>query len=237
LKRFLSAALFALLASCLSVLAQDDTAQKGWSVVAECQIIVLPQAAAISLLPKLLDEQEIDSGYSKVLQLVANQQAQLIANLVVRARDKEKGIGRTTEELRCASHYEPPDLPWERSEEPGALKYWPLVGPSPFLFETHETGVTLHVEPSVRADGRLVEVAFAAEHVRLLRWEKVDCGKLPDGDRLFVETPIYHSIQDKAEFALVSGRRVLVGMHKLPGTPERIELHFFKARVLSNIAP
>jgi hypothetical protein len=61
------------------------------------------------------------------------------------------------------------------------------------------------VEQTVSADGAHLEVTCSTEHVRFLRWEKVDCGKLADGDRLFIEQPVFHTMKDTGTFVLENG--------------------------------
>ena len=76
-------------------------------------------------------------------------------------------------------------------------------------------------------------MSLGPSHVRFLRWEKVDCGKLADGNRLFIEQPVFHTMKDTGTFVLENGKRVLIGSHKVPGAPERIELFLFKAKAIS----
>src|SRR4029078_9579101 len=131
-----------------------------------------------------------------------------------KVRDREKGTSETVEELRYGTEYDPPNLPQNVPENVEVVKKWPDVGVTTTAFETRNVGAKLQVEPVVSADGTLL-VTCSAEHVRFLRWEKVDWRKLADGKRLFVEQPVFHPMKDSGTFALNNGKRVVIGSHKV----------------------
>jgi hypothetical protein len=81
------------------------------------------------------------------------------------------------------------------------LKDWPVVGITPTAFETRNVGTTLEMEAR-SFDGQLIDLKCVPQHVRFLRWAKTDAGKLPNGERLTVDVPIFHSMRDTSSLIL-----------------------------------
>ena len=192
-------------------------------------MVVLPQKQALTLLPDLMNAKRIEGAFAKIQQLIGSEKAQLVANLVGKLRDREKGLIETLEEVRYPVEFDPPNVPQNVPENVEALKSWPHVGVTPTAYEPRKVGAIMDLDASVNAAETLLEIKCSGEHVRFLRWEKVDCGKLADGQRLFIEQPAFHSMKSTGSFYLANGERLLIGTHKLKDTPDRIEFFLFKA--------
>jgi len=208
----------------------DDANEHKWKITAECQMVVLPQKAALPLLPGLLDETRIDSAYEKLQQMIAAGEAELASHLVLNCRDDEPSTSESIEELKYPTDFSPPHLPENAPENPAILKDWPAVAITPTNFETRNVGTMLELEAWVVDAARLnLEVKVVPQHVRFLRWAKTDAGKLANGERLFVEQPIFHTMKNTSNLFLRNGQRVLLGVHKVPEQGDKME--FFLLRV------
>ena len=206
-----------------------------WNVTAECQMIVLPQKLALPLLPQLNDEATIESAYAQLQEWIAKGDAQLAAHIVAKALDGEKAEAVAVEEFRYATEYDPPHLPTESPVNLEVLKAWPVVGITPTAFETRNIGASLEFECRVQSYRNVILTTCVPQQVRFLRWVKADAGVLPDGKRLFVEQPIFHSVKTTSIVALRNGQRVLLGVHKLPEPADALEL--FVLKVSAVLAP
>jgi hypothetical protein len=185
---------------------------------AECQMIIVPQADALAMLPELQDEARIEAAFERLRGLIGLGGADLAAELVIRGNLGVKSVAETIEEFRYGSEFEPPQLPSEVPKENAAevLKQWPLVGITPTAFETRNVGQTLELEVTREKDRGPLLVSAVAQHVRFLRWVKIDGGRMSNGERLSVEQPIFHSMKTQSQFPVRSGERVLLGFHRVP---------------------
>jgi hypothetical protein len=100
------------------------------------------------------------------------------------------------------------------------LKNWPHVGITPTTFETRRVGQTLLLDVHRTKDGQAVICDAKVHDVRLERYTKIDAGRLANGERLFVEQPVFSDMFNNAQFLLQSGRPKLLGVHRLVGEKE-----------------
>jgi hypothetical protein len=206
-----------------------------WNVIAECQMIVLPQMAALPLLPDLGDDEKIAAILEKLQQMIVRGEATLAGNLSVRGGAGVHLTAQSVEEVRYATEYTPPQLPTTVPKEKAAefLKNWPHVGITPTAFETRNVGAMLELTATVSEDGQWLAVETTPKHVRLVRFAKFDAGTLASGGRLSVEQPYFSDLSDHLTMDVRSGQWVLVGQHKVPGEDARVndmELFFLRVR-------
>jgi hypothetical protein len=200
----------------------------GWNITAECQMVVLPQKLVLALLPDLLDETKFEATYSKLQELIAKGEAELAANLVVRAQHEETAVAESNEEFRYATEFDPPQLPGPEVKDVQLLKQWPVVGITPTAFETRNIGALMEIEPKLLPGGHAIDVKIRVQHVRLLAMTKIDAGRLANGERLSVEQPLFHSVVNTNRLLVHNGRRQVLGVHKLKEPKDTFELFFLR---------
>ncbi len=175
-KRLLPVLFFGAILSAISTHAQEvgleDSAK--WNVTAECQMIVLPQKIALPMLADLLDETKIEGAFAKLQEMIANGTAQLAANLIAKAHDGQRAVAESIEEIKYGTDFDPPQLPQNAPNDPEILKHWPITGITPTGFETRNIGATLEVTVTTGESGKLLTVNAVPQHVRFLRWKKID---------------------------------------------------------------
>ena len=227
------------LIACAEVIAEEparDLRSKDsppFTVTAQCQIVLLPQSAALALLPELADDAKCEAAYARLQTMIHGGDAQLVADLVVKTCDGNTASTTAAEEMRYPTEFNPPDapdpkqLPKENAVE--ILKNLPVMGFSPTSFETRDVGPSLELTPiSLSADGRSVEVNVTARDVRFLHWARYDAGGLPNGERLGIEQPQFHSIKNTSTLRLQNGQRILFGAHKIPGDKGSMEVFLLR---------
>jgi hypothetical protein len=208
----------------------DEKESVEWNIRAECQMIVLPQKAALPLIEDLLDQSKIESGYATLKQMITKGEAQFVANLVVTVRNRQKGTAESVEEVPYATLFDPPQLPQGLPANAEVLKSWPVTGVTPTAFEKRKVGTIFEIEARTD-DGRLVHADIVAQHVRLLRWLKTDAGRLANGERLTIEQPVFHDSRSTNTMLLSSGERMLAGVHKTPESPDTLELFVVRVSI------
>lgn len=209
-----------------------------WEVIADCQMVLLPQKAALPLIPDLSDDAKIEAAFATLQQMIAKGEATLAANLVVRGLGDRPLASETTEEMRYPTEFNPPELPGEIPKEKPTefLKAWPVVGITPTAFETRKIGAMLALTASVSLDGQWIAAEVVPQHVRFLRNSKYDGGVLASGEHLSVEQPLFTTLKNTCFLRVHAGQRLLVGIHKVPGEENTMELFFLRIRTQRPVA-
>jgi len=211
---------------------QEKPAGTQWTIIAECQMVVVSQKLAWPLLPDLNDDEKIEGAWAKLQQMIERGDATLVANLSLRGDPGKRMVAEQIQEIRYPTEFTPPYLPDAIPKEHAveALKNWPIVGITPTAFETRNVGATLELETKVSADGKWLALEAVPQHVRLLRMVKIDAGILPSGKHLSLEQPYFSALKDTLTMHLRAGQRVLVGLHKVPAEENNMELFFLRIR-------
>jgi hypothetical protein len=203
------------------------------NATAECQVIVLPVAVALKILPDLVDDMRVDGGYTRLQEMIAAGEAELVGNLVTKAALTETGTAGAVDEVRYPTEFEPPALPNPLPKENALpiLKNWPIVGFTPTAFETRNVGPSIQFTPErIDPSGKLLRINIKADDVRLLQFMSYNAGRLVTGEMMTIEQPRFHSTSSHCEVWVQSGQRLLLGAHKIPGEVQKMEL--FVLRVL-----
>ena len=209
----------------------DDALQEGdWKIHVELHTITLPEKNALALLPELRDETTIAAGWAKLEAMIAKDEAKVFAVLIGEGKDGEKIEARQGEEVRYATEFSPPSL-----VEPGAgQSKEPAKGPQavsfgPTAFEKRDIGIAFTAELSVSADGRRVHMAATPEHTWLLGWEDFENGRLPNNEKIFIKQPRFAVVKTSGHFAMNSGERTLLSIHRVPGRENTMEFFLLRA--------
>src|SRR4051812_34435392 len=72
----------------------------------ECQMVIVPQANALDLMPDLQDEAKSAAAVARLALMVRNGTATLVADLIARGAPNTKLVCETVEETRYATEYE-----------------------------------------------------------------------------------------------------------------------------------
>jgi len=188
-------------------------------------MVTLPQKAALPLIASFGDDDQSDAAWDKVQKMIESGEAKLVADLSLKGSNGQTLISETVEEVRYAKEFQPPALPDKMPSEKAleTLKTWPAVAITPTAFETRKTGEMLTLKVSVPEDGKWLDGTAAPEHVRFLRWDKFDAGKLANGDSLTVQQPQFHSMKNTLSLRLKNGQKALLGVHKVPNVENTFE--------------
>ena len=210
--------------------ADDAVSAARWSLQAECQMLVMPQKLALPLIADLSDDAKIEAAWAAAQQMIARGDATLAANLVLNGEAGKALLSESVEELRYATEFDPPQLPQDVPKEKIAevLKNWPVIGITPTNFETRNLGAMLELNATVSDDGEWISADVTPQHVRLLRMDKFDAGTMPSGEHLTVEQPQFLALKSTLKMHLRSRQRTLVGVHKLPGDENKMELFILR---------
>lgn len=111
--------------------------------------------------------------------------------------------------------------------------YEPVTGGSPATFESRNIGVTLEVEPVVRANG-LIDLNVAPQHAELLGHDYfvIPAGKKEDSAFDGPWQPVFYTMKTTASLTLRSGRHLLLAVHKKAKPAGAVEVFIIGAEIL-----
>ena len=195
-------------------------------VRAELRVVTLPQKEALDLLPQFDDEHQSPAAFAKVEAMIAKGEATLVGIVIAKTGDGRIAVAESAEEYRYGTEFELPQKFAEREQlkEPKSRSLVPVA------FETRDLGLSLEITPTVVSGGRYIHCHVRARHTRLREVERFDCGLSAAKEILFVEQPQFWSATDEGTLVLQNEQRTLLGVHKMPDAPERLELFFLQIK-------
>ena len=195
-----------------------------WIIRAEALAVVMPQEKALAWLPELQDESKIAGAFSEILDAIKRKEVTLAGYPLVSVHDGSKGTSETIDEKIYPTQFEPPS-------EPGDIVPFPtahLETAFSTAFEKRNVGVTLELNATVRAEGKLIDVTSQVQHVSLREWDTYEATRSKTGTVVTVKQPLFFTAKDFFDATLKNGAYVLVGFHKLiipEGSVELFILH------------
>ena len=225
--RLASVALLALLASSPSRSA-DDANDPPWKIHIELQAITLPAKDAFALLPELSDEKSMPAAWTKLEAMITGGKAKVSA--VLRGQTHGAKIeAHQGEDLRYPSQFEQPFPIGNPAGEKADPKQNLGVAFGPTVFEVRATGVMLTADAYASADGKRITVTATPEHVWMLGWQEFEQGRLANNEKIIIKQPRFASAKTTGTFALQSGERTLLSIHRVPDHEKEMELFILRA--------
>ena len=187
----------------------------------EVQMVALPKAKAVALLPRLRREDQIDTADAEIKDMIARKEAELIAWPEVTTLTGQRATTEDIQEVRYST-----DVPAEAaSKEAGAEKAQPK-------YETRNAGVTLEVDPTVSPDGKMIDLTIVPQQVRLLGWRDASIKVCCDGKTTTAQQPLFSTMKVTTSLNLRSGQKCLLGSFQIPGDDKQMELFILQAEVV-----
>lgn len=128
------------------------------------------------ILTEMLAEKDSDGAnmHAKAVAFAKDGKAKILETCLVLGRAGQRFTLESIREEIYPTEYSPPSLPGTFSSTPKSDSSGPPTNPifrSPTAFETRNTGVTVEVEPTLSADGRIIDLHISSEVVTPLRLE------------------------------------------------------------------
>jgi hypothetical protein len=193
-------------------------------VRAEVQMVQLPQARALALLPQLAVSETAAVAWAEIQADCAAGRAQRLAVLLAHARagSEETAFQRDLVPLPESPNTDEP-LIWPPGNASSADR-----SPAPYAPREYGAGdfgywMSLRVEPSF--DGNNLALSIETQHRVFNGWERIESGERADGQILYY--PEANSIERSAKSVVVTQSNVplLLGTWKIAEHPDTIELH------------
>ena len=196
----------------------------GWNVRVDVQMVAMPQARALQLLPELQSEDvaKVENAVKQIQEMIAKKEATLLGWPFVVGLDGEKAVSEAIEERRYPTDFDLPQQP--QVHGPANVSSGPkealLI---PRSFETRNLGATLEANPiSVFDDGKRIGLSIEAQRVTLVGNETFATGITKDGAKTTVDQPQFATERVNTELVVRNREHVLLAVHRMPKPEDQI---------------
>jgi hypothetical protein len=225
-------AAFGLVAGPLVAQEENEEPRPKWRVHVELHVVRLGEKKAFGLLPELRDEKKIQGAWQKLEKMIAAGEAKLEASPGGVTEDGDSIKVWEGEEVKYPIEFEQPQLmDWTEEqkravEKEGGVKVAANAGVSfaATTFETRNVGLEFSGVVSASRDGKWVEVESETNRVWLKQWDDFEAGRLANNEKILIKQPRFSSVKAQMQLRLESGERMLLSVHRVPGTKEEMEL-------------
>ena len=194
----------------------------------ELQAITLPEKDALALLPELSDEKSMPAAWTKLEAMITGGKAKVSA--VLRGQTHGAKIeAHQGEDVRYPSQFEQPFPIGNPAGEKADPKQKLGVAFGPTVFEVRATGVMLTADAYASADGKRITLTATPEHVWMLGWQDFEVGRLANNEKIIIQQPRFASAKATGTFAVQSGERTLLSIHRVPEHENEMELFILRA--------
>jgi hypothetical protein len=189
-----------------------------WRVQISTQMVAVPEAAALALLPDLQsnDRAKVDAANAKIQEMLKKKEAVLLAWPLLVGLSGGRELVESIVEKRFPTQAEPEPDKDSLAVDQGMT--------TPTAFETRNTGVTVEAEATVSDDGKLIHMNIVPQRVSLMGFSSVEIGKKKDGTSIKSPVPDFATTKSTTAILLKNGEYFLLGVHKLPEPAEHLEL-------------
>ncbi len=205
----------------------DDAPERAWKIHVELQAITLPAKDALALLPGLSDEKSMPAAWTKLATMLSEEKAKISAVLLGETHG-EKIEARQGEDVRYPSEFSSPSPIENPAVEKSAPKQNLGVAFSATAFEVRATGVMLTADADASTDGKRITITATPEHVWMLGWQDFEVGRLANNEKIIIKQPRFASAKTTGTFAVQSGERTLLSIHRVPEHENEMELFILR---------
>ncbi len=205
----------------LALLAAHVTRADEFNIQFDLQIVAIPEAVAIPIVPDFLDPAKIEAANTQVQTLLADGKATLIDWMIMNTKSGQRAVIQNIDEIRYATGYNAGHVQVTVNADADAGNIVkPKIDaqgfdPVPSEFETRHTGTTLEVEPVLSPDHKLIDLNLVPQRVWLHRWNKVTIEREEPKTKVVVEQPEFHTNKLQTSLTLKNGQRTLLGIFKV----------------------
>ena len=207
--------------------AADGTLDHAWKIHLQLHAITLPAKDALALLPELSDEKSMPAAWTKIEALLAGEKAKVAAVLLGETHG-EKIEAHQGEDVRYPSEFSPPSPIENPAGEKAAPKQNVGFAFLAAAFDVRKTGVMLTADAAASADGKRITIIATPEHVWMLGWQDFEQGRLANNEKIIIKQPRFAAVKTTGTFAVLSGERTLLSIHRVPEHEDEMELFILR---------
>ena len=177
------------------------------------------------LVAELRDQTKVNDAAAKLEKMVESGEAELVATVASETVEGQTIRAFQGEQIRYPIEFESPYAIEGRNARTSSNKEGPRdIAYPPTTYETRNVGLSLELNANVSADGKRFMVYAKPTRTWFLKWDEFENGRLANNDKILVKQPRFASAEGSSTIAMSNQERVLLGVHAVPGSPDKMEV-------------
>jgi hypothetical protein len=200
-------------------------APEDWKIYVEMKVFAASARKLHPLVAELHDETKVNDAAIKLEKMVESGEAELVGTIASQTVDNHEISAFQGEQIRYPIEFEGPQLIEGRNGQPATPAGRPQdIAYPATTYETRNVGLSLEADVSVSADGKRFLVIAKPKRTWFLKWDEFETGRLANNDKIIVKQPRFASAEGSSTFAMSNQEPVLLGVHSVPGSPDKMEV-------------
>jgi hypothetical protein len=208
-------------------LAQDPPAPSAndWKIYVEMKVFAGTAKKLNPLVSELRDETKVNDAAAKLEKMTESGDAELVGTIASQTIENHEISAFQGEEIRDPIEFETPYVIEGKAGQTANPEGRPRdISYPATTFETRIVGLSLEVDASISTDGKRFVIMAKPKRTWFLKWDEFENGRLANNDKIIVKQPRFASAESVSTFAMSNHERVLLGIHAVPGSPEKMEV-------------
>ena len=221
--KFVPAVLMLVFASAAA--AQEPPSPQDWKIYVELKVFAASARKMNPLVAELRDESKVNDAAGQLEKMVESGEAELVGTIASQTIENQKISAFQGEQIRYPIQFEAPYAIEGKDAQTKNPKEHPRDIAYPgTTFETRNVGIALELNANVSADGKRFVVSASPTRTWFLRWDEFENGRLANNDKIIGKQPRFGSVEASSTIAMSNQERVLLGVHAVPGSPDKMEV-------------
>ena len=196
-----------------------------WKIYVEMKVFAASARKMNPLVAELRDEAKVDDAAAKLEKMVESGEAELVGTIASQTIENHAISAFQGEQIRYPIEFEQPMAIQSRDGDAKAPEARPRdIAYPATTYETRNVGLALELDANVSADGKRFVVSAKPTRTWFLKWDEFENGRLANNDKIIVKQPRFASAEASSTIAMANQERVLLGVHSVPGVPDKMEV-------------
>jgi hypothetical protein len=208
-------------------LAQEPPAPspEDWKIYVEMKVFAASARKLNPLVAEMRDETKVNDAAAKLEKMVESGEAELVGTIASQTIEGHEISAFQGEQIRYPLEFEQPGAIDTKAGEATTPAAQPRdIAYPATTYETRNVGLSLEADVSVSTDGKRFIVTAKPKRTWFLKWDEFENGRLANNDKIIAKQPRFASAEGSSTFAMSNQERVLLGVHSVPGSPDKMEV-------------
>jgi len=208
-------------------LAQDPPAPSAhdWKIYVEMKVFAGSAKKLSPLVAELRDESKVNDAAAKLEKMAESGDAELVGTIASQTIENHEISAFQGEEIRHPIEFEMPSAIEGKTAQAANQEGRPRdIAYPATTYEKRNVGLSLEVDATVSTDGKRFVVTAKPRRTWFLKWDEFENGRLANNDKIIVKQPRFASAESISTIAMSNNERVLLGIHAVPSSPDKMEV-------------
>ena len=196
-----------------------------WKIYVEMKVFAACAKKLNPLVTELRDETKVNDAAAKLEKMAESGEAELVGTIASQTIENHQISAFQGEQIRYPIEFESPYAIEGKDGQTTTPKERPRdIAYPATTYETRNVGLALELDVNASPDGKRFVVTAKPRRTWFLKWDEYENGRLANNDRIIAKQPRFASAEASSTIAMANQERVLLGVHSVPGSPDKMEV-------------